>query len=44
MYTLNYTVEPVGASETTYPIFTGHTKTGLCGHGTTTRRCPCAQV
>ena len=28
-----------GASETTYPIFTGHIKTGLCRQETTIRRC-----
>jgi len=33
-----------GALETTYPIFMGRIKTGLCGQETTTRRCPYAQV
>ena len=32
------------ASETTYPMFTGRFKTGLCGQETTTRRCPYAQI
>ena len=33
-----------GASETTYPMFTGQTKTGLCEQETTSDRCPHAQV
>ena len=33
-----------GASETTYPMFTGQTKIGLCGQETTTRRCPYTQI
>ena len=33
-----------GASETTYPIFTGHIKTGLCRQESTIRRCCYAQV
>jgi len=33
-----------GAPETTYPIFTGLIKTGLCGQETITRRCSYAQV
>ena len=32
------------ASETTYPIFTGQIKTGLCRQETTIRRCCYAQV
>ena len=32
------------ASETTYPMFTGRFKTGLCGQETNTRRCPYAQI
>ena len=33
-----------GASETTYPIFTGQIKTGLCREETTIRRFCYAQV
>ena len=33
-----------GASETSYPIFIGQIKTGLCRQETTTRRCGYAQV
>ena len=33
-----------GASETTYPIFRGHIKTGLYGQETTTRMCSYTQV